>query len=776
MTVTIDPIWPWSQLLSGETSGGVLGWVLSRGLSSLLVIVPVALVALSAWTYFFSGQPRKRVLAVLGLRLLAFLLAAAAILRPSLGFADRHAQRGLLLVALDASESMTILDEIDGQSRWAYLQKLLKESGDSVRKLQDDQNVDVVFYRFAGDTKSVQPDDLGQADGKRTEIGGMLSKLYEGRDGQRRPLALLVLSDGADNGRVPSLTEAAHWRQVPCPVHTFAFGKTTTSDRRSDIAVTAITSQPAPVPVKSLLTVNATVDAPGFENRSVTVKLFIDDKEVKAQPETLRLTLGNQVRLTTNAPDKPGEIKVTVRVGDSLGRPLEGEVSGTNNEISTYVTVSKEGLSVLLVDKPRAGEPQSISDALRRDPRIRVTNVWLIGDTADADTAALLDCDRNPYDVIILGDVTARQLTAANKQAMEKMRQHVEKGAGFVMIGGYNSFGNGDWSGTPIDKLLPVEPAARGQIDGRDVRMKPTDAGKRRYGFMLRLTDKPGDAGEAWAELKPLRGMTLLGKPREGLGAVLATAEVDGKDEPTLVTSTYVDGRVLAFGGDTTHRWVRDPETLAMQRRFWQRMVIWLAKQDEAEGSVWVKPDVRRLPIRSDLGFAGGMKSKTGAPITNGVYKAEVIGPDGQRTPVSTARSGAEQRGTFPKDKVDAPGEYRIYVAGQGKDDSGEDVQGEATVRFLVYDEEVEMLRRAADHEFLRKLATAGGGRFYQADELPGFLRELLSQPETRWRAKLNWWPNWRTTEKSPFLGFFFALFVVVVSGEWFLRRRWGMV
>ena len=71
--------------------------------------------------------------------MLAFLLAAAAILRPSLGFTDKHAQRGVLLVALDCSESMTILDELDSQSRWAYLQKLLKDSDPTIQKLQDEQ-------------------------------------------------------------------------------------------------------------------------------------------------------------------------------------------------------------------------------------------------------------------------------------------------------------------------------------------------------------------------------------------------------------------------------------------------------------------------------------------------------------------------------------------------------------------------------------------------------------------------------------------------------------
>ena len=497
MTVTTDPIWPWSQLFSGDSSGGsVTGWALSQSLSLLLVAVPLALIGVAAWTYFGSGAMRRRVLAVLALRLLAFLLAFLAILRPSLGVADKNAQRGLLIVAVDSSKSMTILDEIDNQSRWAYVQKLLRESGANIAELQDKQNVDVVFFRFAGDTTPAQLDDLGQPDGNRTDIGAMLRYLYDQRD-QRRLLGLLVLSDGADNGTgvPPALTEAVRWRNLPCPIHTFAFGSPATSDRTRDIAVTAITTQPAPpspVPVKALLTVKAMIDAPGFENRRPRVKLFIDDREVKAINAPLPLTRGNEVTLTTNAPDKPGEIKLTVRVD-----PQEGEAIVTNNEISTFVTVSKEGLRVLLVDRPRDGEPQSISDALSRNTRIRMTNVWLRSENAlDPDTAALLDCDKNPYDVIMIGDVTAKQLNAANPLAMRHIKEHVEKGAGLVMIGGYNTFGNGDWDGTEVGNLLPVDLSVRGQVEG-EVHMKPTEPGRRLIRVPAALDGKRGRSAKS---------------------------------------------------------------------------------------------------------------------------------------------------------------------------------------------------------------------------------------------------------------------------------------
>jgi hypothetical protein len=43
-------------------------------------------------------------------------------------------------------------------------------------------------------------------------------------------------------------------------------------------------------------------------------------------------------------------------------------------------------------------------------------------------------------------------------------------------------------------------------------------------------------------------------------------------------------------------------------------------------------------------------------------------------------------------------------------------------------------------------------------------------------RPKLTLKPDWRTTARSPFLLLFFGLFVALLSGEWLLRRRWGMV
>jgi hypothetical protein len=120
---------------------------------------------------------------------------------------------------------------------------------------------------------------------------------------------------------------------------------------------------------------------------------------------------------------------------------------------------------------------------------------------------------------------------------------------------------------------------------------------------------------------------------------------------------------------------------------------------------------------------------------------------------------------------------YEIKVRGRAQDPStSKVVTGEASAHFVVYEEDVEMARRAADHDFLRKLAAAGGGEFHRVEELPAFLDRLPSRPAPGARPRLNLWPDWRATGRSPFRVAFFLAFVALLTGEWFLRRRWGMV
>src|SRR5207245_8428666 len=135
--LTWDPAWPWS-----------LPGVGPRG----LVLVGLVLVALTVWTYRgVRGASYRRILILIGIRVAALLVACLAVLRPSLAIQDELHVPSTLLIAADASESMTIQDQHNNQSRWDYLRRLLHDSDSLLQQLQDEHNIRVVPYRFAGD-------------------------------------------------------------------------------------------------------------------------------------------------------------------------------------------------------------------------------------------------------------------------------------------------------------------------------------------------------------------------------------------------------------------------------------------------------------------------------------------------------------------------------------------------------------------------------------------------------------------------------------------------
>lgn len=748
-----DPLWPWSSPAFGLPA---------------LAVVGLLLVALTIWTYLGVRQASARRIGIfVALRLLALLLAVLMLLRPALALHGDAKTASTLLIGVDFSESMSNRDEFNSQSRWDRLCNLLRDSQPLLDELQEKHNIQIVYYSFAGDV--VDFDAAAKAEGKRTDFGNMLRFLFDRHSRERNLRGLLVLSDGADNGtRLPPLPEAAKWRGVPCPVHTFAFGQPTAADRQPDIALTAINVEPSPVPIKAKMTVKGLIDAAGFLDAPVLVHLLIDDKEVLSQQEKLAKFKDNEVRMVVDAPATPGEIKVTLKVD-----PLPGEMSALNNEISTYATISKEGISVLLVDRLRAGEPQRICDALSADPRIRLYLAWRQTDRPDPKQTDLFEFAKQHYDVIIVGDVSANRMAPSNPKVLAQIHELVANGAGFLMMGGSETFANSDWQGTDIAKLLPVELDVRGQSDDL-VKMVPTTQGLAH--FVLRLDNNEARNKALWDQLPELQGYTRLGKPKEPLAIVLARTPTG---IPLLVAQSYGKGRTVAFAADTTHHWERlgqpkDFRGVEAHHRFWRQMVYWLARQDEAEGTVWVKPNARRLRAGEALGFSVGIRGKGGVDLKGGKFEVTVATPDKTEPAVQTAQDKGEERGTFAR--TDAAGEYKLTVRGQAKDADGQEARGAASVRFLVYEDDAERLRPEADHDFLKKLANAGGGKFHRAEDLPRFLQEMAQTPPPQGRPKPVRWPDWTNKEHSGFSWTYFLAFVGVLGVEWFLRRTWGLV
>jgi uncharacterized membrane protein len=385
--------------------------------------------------------------------------------------------------------------------------------------------------------------------------------------------------------------------------------------------------------------------------------------------------------------------------------------------------------------------------------------------------------DKQHYDVIIIGDITARRLSGGDPAVWQRIHDEVlKKGTGLIMLGGHGSFGpESDWQGTPIAQLLPVDLSSRDDLAGT-VRIVPTRQGLDRY--IMRLADDPPRNAAAWEQLKFDQGISRMGKPKPD-AVVLAWANDATSGVPVLVSRQHGEGRVLALAGDTwTWRNVGLPkstEGIQLHGRFWKQVALWLAKQEEAAGAVWARLDARRLPAASKQGINIGLRSKSGIDLPDANFTVKVIDPNKVEHVIGVNREAAAHRGVFWKTELS--GEYRVIVHGEGKDTDGQPVSGETAARFLVYQDTAELSRQAADHEFLARLAAAGGGKASRSEELPRFLSELRNQPLPQaQRARTEVWPDWRRNRLSGFMPLFFLLFVAVLGLEWYLRRSWGMV
>ena len=291
------------------------------------------------------------------------------------------------------------------------------------------------------------------------------------------------------------------------------------------------------------------------------------------------------------------------------------------------------------------------------------------------------------------------------------------RGAGLLVLGGYNNLGNGDWRGSALANLLPVDLTAGGQVE-KAVRMVPTGDGLRRVPYLFRLDDDPRPE-EAWAKLATLDGVTELKLPppdQRGLDQVLAAAD-DPEKTPVLVMRTYAGkaGAGRREGGPVAHPRLRRRHHLPLGPR----------PQDPADPRPLLAADhyLAGPPggrQRERLGPAGrrvappaGRAPTSASPWASAAREAGPTCATAGSPPRSPPRTGRpracpcraappRRAGLFQGTKQ--PGTYRVTVTGEGKEASGEAVSGQASARVIVYDEDLELLRPAADPEFMRKL------------------------------------------------------------------------
>ncbi len=760
MELIVEPVWPWP----------------------IVAIVGIGLVAVVLLTY----PPRVRHLAtfrrrlLIGLRLFTALLLCFAMLRPALRFTETDTQSAELVILLDKSASMSTPDGPGGITRREFVLKTLADASPMLEQLTE--NVDLRLIDFAEQPVPVESPEES-ADGDFTAIGSALDELRR-EDTGKRLIGVVLMSDGAQRAVAPNdidpRTAAVRFaEQLGVPIHTVTYGTSDLSTAGLDLVVEEMLIDPITFEKKTV-PVRVQVRLLGAAGRPMKLQLLKEDRRGKRTGESGELrsiplreawkeytprtndeTIDFDLELIA---EEPGEYKIAAEVV-----PIDGELKHTNNRLETLLTVRKGGLKVAYFDVVGRNESKFIMK-LNETANIQLDwQVLLPGPLASQTEITPEWFEPGEYDVFIIGDVPASAFRKGNTDLLEKLADRLEDGAGLMMIGGQHSFGAGGYAETRLADFLPVVMRADERIPDdavdndqqlvRRLPMLPTRAGVSLH-YVMNID--PRDNSGTWARMSskaPLLGANRI-TPKES-ASVLA----ESTDRiPLLVVTDAGSARSVAMATDSTWTWHMHGFQEEHQR-FWQQMILWLARKElEGDQPVWVLVDPRNFSPQSAVSITFGARDEARRPISNAEFKVTLTKPDGEVRQLTPGRDGDNGLSVF--EETDLPGDYWVTVTATK---SGKAVGPPATTRFIIDPRDIERDNPAADPDLMEEIASVTGTLPVTAELFPSFIENLLESgltTELTQHTQVNLWDGW------PLL----LLFVLMMSTEWFVRKRRGLV
>lgn len=800
--------------------GSVLREQLWTLVGSGLVVVGLLLALQMATSWGTSQRLLARphqITVLLTLRLCALAVIALILLRPSWEIIRTNEQNGWLLILFDESRSMQERDEPPDLSRWQKMIAELEQARDLIEELHRQGRIEPVLYAFhsIGQLRQLQlgawPKAEDKPDGSNTALLDAIMRAIQDRQqaSDKPVLAVIALSDGRDTYNFPKLDEVVQKaRENSVRIHAIGFGHPGGTALLPDVDVVRIEA-PRHARVKDRVVVTGVINTQQFLNQPIRIRLLIDGK-----PATHAEKPGEEVAFTitptrpnqtfrfalppARTPDQPGNIRITLKADP---QPNERDLS--NNEKITTVTVTKEGVSVLYLDRLRAWEPREISRAFKSDERISLFTDfnYRVTDPNNWRQKLLENLQSTQYDVFIIGDIPASQFSP---EILRHMANAVDqRGAGFLMIGGHQSFAAGGWRDTPVARILPVDMSESGSLEGGpnqvlDVAFFPEPRALAEHHFILRQGPDPKTSLQRWRELPPLSGGSKVGRPVVR-AQVLATSQPDGKGDVLLAVLDGIGkGRSAALAVDTTWRWTMppfDPKLLFKPLppgeltegqlafiRFWRQLVLWLARQEQQGDAIYADLELLDLPRGSSQSVLlqavrvqpGGARDER-QPVEGVVFHLELLKP-GEEQPRRLsieAKSGADGkvRVTIPREETLQPGQYVVFVSAEH---NGKPFADRISVSFLVSDISREDLNRSANFDLLQQLCTRTDGIFLAHAGLTKLL-EQYRHGELTTRKTVERYPEW--DKPMPLAqGLALLLFASFIICEWTLRRYWGLV
>ena len=739
------------------------GWLLA-----VLILASAAGLAALIWTRLPKAEPQTqtstqnqmrswRAVVVWAMQAALVALVLLLLWRPALSVAELKSQQNIIAVLVDDSHSMAIPDSGGDKKSPRESEAIGALTGSILAGLG--KRFQTRVYRLDGGLTRAANVTAIQPTAAATHINDGLKQLAS--DTADLPVgAVVLLSDGAENNGGIELDTLNALRNRRLPVHTIGFG----SERPTHDVELEDVSVASRATADSRLSTTISFTQHGYAGMKTILNVrdgahSLAEREVTLGPDGVTQT--ETVFFSTGL---AGVKQLTFSIA-----PLPGEESAANNALERLVTVSGQQRRILYVEGEPRWEYKFLRRAAEDDHQLQVVSMLRttenklyrqgIKDPSElADGFPVRPEDLFAYDAIIIGSVEANYFTPGQQ---ELLREFVDRrGGGLLFLGGRFALSNGGWGASSVSELVPTFlPPGNSTFHRDPATVQLTAAGTQ--SAMLRLTDDPARNAERWRKLPYLMDYQDAGSPKPG-ATVLAQASAGGRTLPLLVTQMYGRGRTAVLATSGTWRWqmlspVGDPS----HDLFWQQLLRWLSTS--SPGPVDASTSASTLMDQGHLRLSATVRDMQFLPAPDAHVVAHLSGPQGASEQVDLSPV-PEAPGTFQADwTAEHPGAYLAQVtASRGQEDLGQDV-----VSFERVDGVAENFHTSQNRELLDKLASDTGGRYWKQSELSRLPNEIAySEAGIAVHDTKELW-------NMPIA---FLLLLSLLSGEWLLRRKWGVV
>ncbi|MGA2618704.1 MAG: hypothetical protein ABSF26_13910 [Thermoguttaceae bacterium] len=757
----------------------------------LTLLAAAAAIAFVVAIYLREGRhtSRRYRLALAVVRLAALAVVAAMVAQVEISL--RRTGLPLVAVLLDDSRSMAMLDNYPQPlreslvrrlthappqarqlTRWNLARGLLAEDQGAVLA-ELAESYKLRFYFLTGLRASRRSDvpgileELAAAEptGDSTPLGAAVRGVLDDLRGTS-PAAVILLTDGI-NTEGPTLAEAAAYaRRKAVPLFFVGIGsdQPVREVKLSDLLVDDV------VFVDDLVDFRLQLTATGLLGTKLSVVLRREGKpDVLARSE-----------VTVGADGQPQEVRILYRpteVGTFRYRievePPPGGLQANSPPLLRAIQVRKEKLRVLLAQAAPSFEYRFLRNLLAREETVELRTVLQEADAEyaqeDAASLRIFPVRRDElfaYDVVILGDVNPALLSPTVWQNLADFVDQPARGGALVLVAGPRYMPQA-LRDTPLARCLPFDlgslrdpdpnkPLAEGFV------VRPTELGL--ASPAMQLADRPEESRALWQGLPPLYWMVEAAdlKPSARVLAEHPTRSgPDGRRLPVIVMHYAGAGKVLFHATDETWRWRRlGPAPYA---RYWLQTIRYLSRSKLAEGdrSARLSTDRREYrvgePVRLEVRF---IDDRVAPADDHGVTVVlEHPGHQTRRLQLHRLEAG---RGAFEGLLSTLPaGGYHAWIAVPA-------LAGRApAVDFAVAPPPGELARVQMETAEMRQAAEITKGRCYTLADAGRLLDDL---PEGR-QVPIENLPPLTVWNKWPVL----LVLLVLLTGEWILRKRGGM-